>query len=839
MSGPEESSQPRIRPEGEGDDKNVDSGTAVGGQMFLRRPLQDSPFVRGDLLSGRYEVEKLLGHGATGSVMQVFDRVTRTVIAAKILKPELAADPRWVERLGGELRYARKLHHPNVCRVYDLGEANGHHFLTMEFAAGGSLRQRLQEGAERTFAERIVDARAILDGMAAIHDTEIVHRDVKPENVLVMEDGRLVVTDFGVAVTLGQATFFGSQVAGTPAYMAPETVMNEKATKTSDVWSLGVLLHEILFGRRPEWETTKAGRFLKLPVGRKAPTIERAVARVVGECLQELSPRRLSDAAAVKRRFEAAVQGRLRPVAGWIRVRWWIPVVAAALALAAIARSRSPKEPAVSKASAALQLTGEAIDLGTGSRLVMSASEGVRCAQLIGNGRQVRLVWASRSRPVDVDLESGRTSPASLLPETYEFECPQLSPDGRSLLFTRRGGNDQRRIMLSHTADGSGAEELTEGNRPIWLPSGNEFVFDSDSRRAGIYTLAGKRILFPDSPPAQKTLFDKAVDDRSERVALLFREKSMQTRVEIYDYASLSLLETMAFDLRINWISFDPARRRFQISAEEPARRTVAELSTGRAERIARFAGADIHRIMRATNGLAFLTNKATNSIFLKSPDGEEKLLFTPGAFFQPSASSTGDVLAQQKLSDGRWIIVASSRPGEVRALTEGPEDAQPAFVGRRSFAYLSLRQNAVVLCALVDRGAPTCRQLLTDPLAPSALFPSPDGSLIGYLTNYGSSLRIRVMPSSGGDMRDLASATLGCIPSWATDHSLWIYSPAQKGWVETEALTGAVTGRVHATKATKQSPCPDRPAGDDNPSYRLRVDTSRSTELRLTDALR
>src|SRR5262245_17435658 len=154
VSGPSDNDPPG----GGGEDRTFD-----GGPVRLRRTPREPQFERGEVLDDRYQVEKLIGQGATGSVIQVYDRVVRAVDAMKILRPELAADPRWVERLGGELRYARRLQHPNVCRVFDVGEADGFHFLTMEFAAGGSLRQRLVAGGARTLEERIADARAVIE----------------------------------------------------------------------------------------------------------------------------------------------------------------------------------------------------------------------------------------------------------------------------------------------------------------------------------------------------------------------------------------------------------------------------------------------------------------------------------------------------------------------------------------------------------------------------------------------------------------------------------------------------------------------------------------------------
>src|SRR5262249_48330372 len=145
-------------------------------------------------------------------------------------------------------------------------------------------------------------------------------RDVKPENVLRMGDGRLVVSDFGLAVLPGQASAV-SGVVGTPLYMSPEVVMAGEGGMGSDVGSLGVVIHGIVFGKRPEWEKEAwRGRGLSPPVGRHAPKVERAIARLCAECLSEHSRDRPRDAVEVKRRFALAAEGKYRgAVRRWVR----------------------------------------------------------------------------------------------------------------------------------------------------------------------------------------------------------------------------------------------------------------------------------------------------------------------------------------------------------------------------------------------------------------------------------------------------------------------------------------------------------------------------------------
>ena len=221
----------------------------------------------GEVLAGRYVLQSELGRGARSRVFRAFDRATKTAVAIKVVSERAAGGWGWRERLGRELRLARQGRHRHVCDVYDLMEADGHWFLTMALATRGTLRETLARAPERTWEERLADARGILSGLAALHADGIVHRDLKPENVLRMGDGRLVLSDFGLAVVPGQSTQTSDcrGAVGTPSYMAPEVALGGEATMASDVFGLGVILHELFFDRRPEWQTTKRGRFVKTP----------------------------------------------------------------------------------------------------------------------------------------------------------------------------------------------------------------------------------------------------------------------------------------------------------------------------------------------------------------------------------------------------------------------------------------------------------------------------------------------------------------------------------------------------------------------------------------------
>ena len=159
-------------------------------------------------------------------------------IALKVLRPERAREKSWIKRLAREVKVARAIRHPNVCRVFDLANADGHWLVSMELASGGTLRDTLQSDRSRVLAQRLADARAICAGLAAIHLVGITHRDVTPQNVLRMADGRLVLSDFGLAVESGETTVQG----GTPSYMAPESAMGQRLDQALGCLAAGVNL---------------------------------------------------------------------------------------------------------------------------------------------------------------------------------------------------------------------------------------------------------------------------------------------------------------------------------------------------------------------------------------------------------------------------------------------------------------------------------------------------------------------------------------------------------------------------------------------------------------------
>src|SRR3954470_7427181 len=205
------------------------------------------------LLDGRYAVHHRLARGGMASVYLATDVRLDRRVAVKVMHPGLAADPEFVARFNREARAAAALSHPDVVAVYDQGTDQGDVFLVMEYVDGQTLRAVLRDRGRLTPAEVLAVMDHVLAALAAAHRAGLVHRDVKPENVLVTADGRVKVADFGLARAIAGATVTTDDgtLLGTAAYLAPEQVRDGVADARSDVYSAGVLLFELLTGTPP------------------------------------------------------------------------------------------------------------------------------------------------------------------------------------------------------------------------------------------------------------------------------------------------------------------------------------------------------------------------------------------------------------------------------------------------------------------------------------------------------------------------------------------------------------------------------------------------------------
>src|ERR1700691_5663959 len=249
--------------------------------------LSEGRFLPGRLLAGRYRIIALLGKGGMGEVYRADDLTLGQAVALKFLPDDAARDQGLLERFKNEVRIARRVSHPNVCRVYDVGDVEGHNFFTMEYVDGEDLASLLRRIGRLPEDKALDIARQLCAGLAAAHTKGVLHRDLKPANIMLDGRGQVVITDFGLAGVADQIQ--GDEVrSGTPAYMAPEQLAGKEVSTRSDIYSLGLVLYEVFTAKRafaeksPEKSRTSSDRTVSRPssvVKDLNPVIERVILR--------------------------------------------------------------------------------------------------------------------------------------------------------------------------------------------------------------------------------------------------------------------------------------------------------------------------------------------------------------------------------------------------------------------------------------------------------------------------------------------------------------------------------------------------------------------------------
>jgi len=258
----------------------------------------------GAVLAGRYRIVELLGLGGMGEVFRAEDLSLRQTVALKLLPARLARDPGALERVRDEVRVARRISHPNVCRVHDLGEADAQPFISMEYVDGEDLATLLRRVGRLAGDRALEIARQLCAGLAAAHASSVIHRDLKPANVMIDRRGRVRIMDFGLARLREDRTAAG-EIAGTPAYMAPEQLAGTDATVRSDLYALGLVLYEVFTGQRacapasmPDLLRLRREAAI-VPPRERVREIDPAVERAILGCLKVRSEDRPESALAV------------------------------------------------------------------------------------------------------------------------------------------------------------------------------------------------------------------------------------------------------------------------------------------------------------------------------------------------------------------------------------------------------------------------------------------------------------------------------------------------------------------------------------------------------------
>lgn len=208
--------------------------------------------IKGELIDNRYKIIKSIGEGGMANVYLAWDTILEREVAVKILRGDLAGDEKFIRRFQREANSASSLRHPNIVEMYDVGEDDGKYFIVMEYVDGKTLKGLIKKRGALNLNETIDIMMQLTSGIASAHDSYIIHRDIKPQNVMILEDGRVKITDFGIAMALNSNELTQTNsVMGSVHYLPPEQASGSGSTIKSDIYSLGILMFELLTGKVP------------------------------------------------------------------------------------------------------------------------------------------------------------------------------------------------------------------------------------------------------------------------------------------------------------------------------------------------------------------------------------------------------------------------------------------------------------------------------------------------------------------------------------------------------------------------------------------------------------
>jgi len=262
------------------------------GTLSVGDPLCFSP---GEHFGDRYQIIEEIGQGGMGKVFKARDNELDIVVALKMIKPQLSADPNIVSRFKKELLLAREIFHENVIRIHDLGEINGIKYISMNYIEGNSLQEILQSTGKLTIEKSIDITKQVCSALSAAHSKGIIHRDLKPQNIMINKKGKALVLDFGIARSLDSdsGTTQEGIVLGTPYFMSPEQIMGERVDASTDIYSLGIIMYETVTGKLPftaDSPTTLLHMHLSekpKPPSQLNPQIPPMLEKIILKCLEK------------------------------------------------------------------------------------------------------------------------------------------------------------------------------------------------------------------------------------------------------------------------------------------------------------------------------------------------------------------------------------------------------------------------------------------------------------------------------------------------------------------------------------------------------------------------
>jgi hypothetical protein len=803
------------------------------------------PIRHGMVLGGRYTIERILGRGGCGVVVRAHDRDLKQAVAIKIVRAELAGQQVWAERLAREVRLARLIQHPHVCRVFDFQQADGRVFLVMELAAKGTVREELKSGAlkARPLPERIADARAVASALAAIHEAGIVHRDLTPQNLLRMADGRIALTDFGLATDTREGT--SSVHGGTVSYMAPELLRGEHSSFASDLWALGVVIHEMVFGEKPRWTEAKEPEMLAPALGRRLTGEEEIVLEACRACtVHDVSKRlhcpveagrRLTERAAHRRRIRATKRAALVASLALSMIGG-----ATAIAVSVVRGSHDGSGEApgpAARASPMIVATGEPADWTRTSAVVVEVPERIHCTRLLPDRRTIRFVWGEPTHAEDVDMVTRRRVPSPIVPAAYKEGCPDISPDGKRLVYQGHAADGRAFAFLSQHPDGREAAAVVQtaepsvASEPTWLADSQTFSYDVDAKHMGVFsTTAGRMNVLPDVTTRSFVTMFRFVVGNHVFIGTYFETSESEIvgiEVPLLNEDSRFRVSNLALDLRLE------GQKMYFAHRNRGRRYNIAELDVR--SRTARTIGYVPDQLVRhpmiVPGGLAFVSVRLSSDLIWRKPNGTVVNLTKDGRVWDGSRCGK-DLIISRELADEQIVIERVDYSGKrIEQLSTGPTDWSPACSpdGKTWFYRPHMPKPTIRRC---DRQG--CRDIFHGFAV--GLAASPDGKRLAFLVMDKRGAIAQWISAEGGEPHEVAESETACNVGWASAQTLWVSRRrnAKFEWTEVDADTGHETGKTVPGSRDCADVRPD-PVSPVDPDLRIVYD--QKSQLRLLDA--
>lgn len=433
------------------------SGAGAGAGPSFTRTIETpaAELGRGTLFGGRYEIIEALGEGGMGKVYRAFDLRIRDEVAIKVLRPEISADKKIIERFSNELKFARQITHKNVCRMHEFHEDGQTFFITMEYVRGEDLKRLIRRTKQLAPGTAVSIAKEICEGLAEAHNLGLVHRDLKPQNIMVDGEGNAKIMDFGIARSLRVKGLTGEgAMIGTLEYMSPEQVEGREADQRADIYAVGVILYEMVTGQVPFDGDTPLSVALKHKTETPRdpreinPQLPSELGRVILKCL----------AKDKEKRYQSAID----LISDLGDIQKGVPA----------AERLIPSRPSATSREITVKFTPKKLAIPAAIMIAVLAFGGY-------------FIFRGGRRPAYIQL--GRQQPVTHEPG-LEID-PALSPDGKMIAYA--AGPPNKMSLYVRALTGGRTIALTEDfpqscRWPQWSPDGSKIAFQSGD---SIYTV--------------------------------------------------------------------------------------------------------------------------------------------------------------------------------------------------------------------------------------------------------------------------------------------------------------------------------------------------------------